>query len=278
MKLFSFFFALCFFPFSSLAAVNPEDTAKAIRSLEWHIGPKTEQVASKATLKTDSNLAFLDEVNSKKFLELTGNIPDSGNFILFSTKNNWWATFSFDPTGYVKDDEKIDPDALLQQLKDSDEAANEERKRLGIAPLRTEGWYVPPHYDAESKRLEWGLKLSSEGHTILNYTIRLLGRTGVMNTTLVSSPETLDEDVKTFKAALPGFEFNSGERYAEFKQGDRVAEFGLAALIAGGAAAVATKKGFWAAIVGFAVAAWKVVAVAVIGLLAWVRSIFKNRS
>lgn len=278
MRLPSLFLSIIFFPFVASAAVNPDDTANAIRSLDWHVGPQTEHIASKATLITDSTLAFLDEGNSKKFLELTGNIPESGNFIILSTEHNWWATFSFNPLGYVKDDEKIDPDTLLQQLKDSDAAANEERKRLGIPPLHTEGWYVPPHYDGESKHLEWGLKLRSEGQIVLNYTIRLLGRTGVMNATLVSSPETLDADVRTFKAVLPGFEFNSGERYAEFKQGDRVAEFGLAALIAGGAAAVATKKGFWAVIAGFFAAAWKFVAVAVVGFFAWLRSLFKSKS
>jgi uncharacterized membrane-anchored protein len=278
MRLLSLFFVFCFFPFVTSAAVNPDDAASAIRALDWHVGPQAENVASKAILKTDSTLAFLDEGNSKRFLELTGNIPESGNFVLLSTKHNWWATFSFNPLGYVKDDEKIDPDALLQQLKDSDAAANEERKKLGIPPLHTEGWYVPPHYDIESKRLEWGLKLSSEGQTVLNYTIRLLGRTGVMNATLVSSPETLDADVRTFKAALTGFEFNNGESYAEFKQGDRVAEFGLAALIAGGAAAVATKKGFWAVIAGFFAAAWKFITVAVVGLFAWLRSLFKSKA
>ena len=278
MRLLSLIFVFSFFPFVASATVNPDDAANAIRALDWHVGPQTENVASKATLNTDSTLAFLDEGNSKKFLELTGNIPESGNFVLLSTKHNWWATFSFSPLGYVKDDEKIDPDALLQQLKDSDAGANEERKRLGIPPLKTEGWYIPPHYDAESKRLEWGLKLSSEGQIVLNYTIRLLGRTGVMNATLVSSPETLDTDVRAFKAALPGFEFNSGERYTEFKQGDRVAEFGLAALIAGGAAAVATKKGLWAVMAGFFAAAWKFIVIAVMGLFAWLRSFFKSKS
>ena len=278
MRLLSLIFVFSFFPFVASATVNPDDAANAIRALDWHVGPQTENVASKATLNTDSTLAFLDEGNSKKFLELTGNIPESGNFVLLSTKHNWWATFSFSPLGYVKDDEKIDPDALLQQLKDSDAGANEERKRLGIPPLKTEGWYIPPHYDAESKRLEWGLKLSSEGQIVLNYTNRSLGRTGVMNATLVSSPETLDTDVRAFKAALPGFEFNSGERYTEFKQGDRVAEFGLAALIAGGAAAVATKKGLWAVMAGFFAAAWKFIVIAVMGLFAWLRSFFKSKS
>jgi uncharacterized membrane-anchored protein len=137
---------------------------------------------------------------------------------------------------------------------------------------------VLPHYDKATKRLEWGLKLRSEGKEMLNYTIRILGRTGVMNATLVSSPETLDTDVRTFKESLPGFDFNAGERYAEFKEGDRVAELGLAALIAGGAAAVATKKGFLTAILGFLAATWKFVAVAVVGLFSWLRSLFKKKS
>lgn len=278
MKLRVLFFALCVVPFVADATQNPDDADKAIRALDWHVGPRTENVAAKATLKTDPTLAFLDEQNSKQFLQLTGNIPEAGNFILYSKQDGWWATFSFSPLGYVKDDEKIDPDALLQQLKNSDGPANEERKRLGIMPLHTEGWYVPPHYDPASKRLEWGLKLRSEGHVVLNYTIRLLGRTGVMNATLVSSPETLDADVRSFKAALPGFEFNSGERYAEFRQGDRVAEYGLAALISGGAAAIAAKKGVWAALVGFLAAAWKAVAVAVAGLLTAIRTFFKRKS
>jgi uncharacterized membrane-anchored protein len=99
-----------------------------------------------------------------------------------------------------------------------------------------------------------------------------------MNAILISSPETLNNDVQNFKAALSGFEFNSGESYAEFKEGDRVAEYGLAALIAGGAAAVATKKGFFAAIAGFLMASWKIAALAFVGLLTWIRSLFKSKS
>lgn len=277
MKSFAIATLVCLASSFAYAAEDPDSTLSQIRALDWHVGPQSENIASKATLKTDDTLAFLDESNSSKFLELTGNLPDPGNFILLSIDHNWWATFSFSDLGYVKDNEDIDADSLLKDLKASDGPANEERKRRGIPPLYTEGWYTPPHYDVESRRLEWGLKLNSEGETILNYTIRLLGRTGVMNATLVSSPETLDADVRTFKAALPGFEFNGGERYADYKEGDRVAEFGLAALIAGGAAAIATKKGFWAAVAGFFAAAWKFIAVAVVGVFASIRSIFKGK-
>jgi len=273
-----FLTALLVAPLVALGAQEGQDTGAQIRALNWHVGPSSEAVAGKATLKTpDNDTLFIDEANTKKFLQLTGNIPEDGNFVVLNKKDSWWATFSFSPMGYVKDDEKIDADAILKTIRDSDAAGNEERKRLGLPPLYTEGWYILPHYDTQTKRLEWGIKLRSEGKINLNYTIRLLGRTGVMNATLVSSPESLDADVASFKATLAGFDFNQGERYSEFKQGDRVAEYGLAALIAGGAAAVATKKGLWAVIGGFLAAAWKLVIAGIIALGAGLRSLFSKR-
>ena len=124
--------------------------------------------------------------------------------------------------------------------------------------LSTEGWQVPPHYDISTKRLEWGLKLRDDnGKYIVNYTTRLLGRTGVMRVVLVSDPESLASDTIAFKGALEGFSYDAGERYAEFKSGDKIAQYGLSALVLGGAAALATKKGFWAALVGIVGAFWK---------------------
>ncbi len=225
-------------------------------TLDWHKGPGSENIAHKATLRTDASVSFLDEPNSKRFLELTGNIPEDGNYIIVSSAedSDWWATFDFDASGYVKDDEEIDADDLLETLKSGDEPSNEYRRSLGIGELHTVGWAVPPHYDPQTRRLEWGLRLRSDEGETVNYTVRLLGRTGVMNATLVVDPESLDRDISSFKAALAGFSFNNGETYAEYREGDRVAEYGLAALVVGGAAAVAAKTGFlakfWKLIVG----------------------------
>lgn len=276
MRIVSSLLLLCLFPLSALAADEP-DQGNPIAALQWQTGPSTDVIASKATLKIPADVAYIDEANSKKFLEMTGNLPELGNYIVLSKKDNWWATFSFDPIGYVKDDEKIDADDLLKTMKENDERSNEERRKLGLRELHTDGWYVPPHYDSATKRLEWGLKLHSDTGVALNYTIRLLGRTGVMDATLVSSPETLDADVKSFKEVLQGYDFNSGERYNEFRAGDHVAEIGLGALVLGGAAAVAAKKGFFTVILGFLAAAWKFIAVAFLGLMAKIRSLFSKK-
>lgn len=253
------FAALTLFAAAPALAQDAEEESP-FAQLDWHKGPGNEDIARKATIRTGESISFLDEANSRRFLELTGNIPEDGNYIIVSSSDeaDWWAAFSFDPVGYVKDDEKIDADELLSTLKDSDEPSNEYRRKLGLGELHTVGWVVPPHYDTQTRRLEWGLKVRSDGGESVNYTVRLLGRTGVMNATLVADPETLERDIPSFKASLAGFAFNSGETYAEYREGDRVAEYGLAALVVGGAAAIAAKTGFlakfWKLIVGGVVA------------------------
>jgi uncharacterized membrane-anchored protein len=224
---------------------DPAAVIQELRKLAWQRGPGEGKIAAKATIRIPDGYAFLDDGNTRRFLELMGNPPREGHYMIAPANLDWFAVFSFDPVGYVKDDEKIDADALLKSLKESDAPGNEERKRLGMAPIYTDGWHVPPHYDADTKRLEWGMRLRDDGGGIhINYTSRLLGRSGVMSAVLVSSPSTLSQDMGAFQSALGGFEFAAGDRYAEFRPGDRVAEYGLGALVLGGAAAAAAKAGW----------------------------------
>ena len=263
-------------PVGLVRAASEEDMLKQIQALGWQKGPAKSALGTRANIAIAAHTAILGEADSSKFLELTGNLPSPETNILSS--DTWWATFEFDPVGYVKDDEKIDADALLKQIKDGDGPGNEERRKRGLAELTTDGWHIPPHYDAASKHLEWALKLHASDNPapVINYTVRLLGRTGYERVTLVSSPEHLDDDVKTFKATLGGFDFNAGEKYSEFKQGDRVAEFGLAALVAGGAAAVIAKTGFWKVILATLAASWKLIMVGGIAVLATLGKVFKK--
>lgn len=248
-----------------------------ISELQWQRGPTTLQLGPQGKIQLPEKTGALSESESNKFLQLTGNLPSEGLHII--SGGNWWATFEFDESGYVKDDEKIDADALLKQMKDGDGPSNEARRKQGLPELYTDGWSVPPHYDATSKRLEWALKLhaSNDPSPVVNYTVRVLGRTGYERVVLVSSPETLDADVADFKKVLAGFDFNDGHKYSEFKQGDRIAEFGLAALVAGGAAAIATKTGFWKVLLAGLAAGWKFVLMAGVGIVAAIGKLFKRK-
>jgi uncharacterized membrane-anchored protein len=258
------------FLFASPAAQAQRDPTvimQELQKLAWQRGPSEGVIGPRAKIKIPQGYSFLDDKNTRRFLELMGNPPRDNHYMIAPANLDWFAVFSFEALGYVKDDEKIDAEALLETLKKSDDPGNEERKRLGMDPIYTDGWQVPPHYDAATKRLEWGMRLrDARGGMHVNYTSRLLGRTGVMSAVLVSSPQTLAEDIKAFNAALAGYEFVAGEKYAEFKSGDKIAEYGLGALVLGGAAAAAAKAGwlkflgkFWIVIVAALAAAWGLV-------------------
>jgi uncharacterized membrane-anchored protein len=269
--------ALLLSPVLAWSQGNPA-VLEEMKKLQWQVGPTQGRIGNRALIAVPQDHVFLDERNTRRFLELTGNPPRDGHYLFAPSSLNWFAVFSFDASGYVKDDEKIDADALLKTLKASDAPSNDERKRLGMEALYTEGWQVPPHYDLDSKRLEWGMRLrTASNHYVINYSSRLLGRSGVMSAVLVADPETLAADTAQFKSALKDFSYVPGEKYSEFKAGDRIAEYGLAALIVGGAAAVASKKGFWSLLAGFFAAFWKVLAGLGVAALAGLGSIFKRK-
>ena len=260
------------------ALAQDESPMKKIEALGWQTTATDGNIAGKATFKLDGGLRYLDASNTSQFLKLTGNLP-AANMFTVATKNlSWFAVMQFVDEGYVVDSEKIDADALLKTLKENNAASQEERKKAGLAPLYLEGWFIAPRYDTESKRLEWATLLrGSFGGKGVNFSTKILGRTGHMDVILVSDPQNLDKDVAEFKSALKGFEYVSGERYSEWKQGERVAAYGLGALILGGAAAVATKKGFWALLVGVITAGWKLIAGVAVAGLAGLGSIFKRK-
>lgn len=229
---------------ASAQTADQQQLGQQLRALGWQRGPSVAQIGTRASIQIPAGYVFLNDSDTSKFLRLLGNPPKPGHYAFAPETLDWFAVFSFSESGYVKDDEKIDGDALLKTLKDSDGPANEERRRLGMETITTEGWLVPPHYDLATKRLEWGTRLrSGGGEQVINYTSRMLGRTGVMAATLVSSPEKVGADMDVFRRDLNGFKFNPGQTYAEYRSGDKVAEYGLGALIVGGAAAAAAKTG-----------------------------------
>ena len=263
------------FSFSARAQGDTAVIMQELQKLAWQRGPGEGAIGAKAKISIPNGFSFLDERNTRRFLELMGNPPRDGHTMIAPANLDWFAVFSFDPVGYVKDDENIDAAALLDSLKKGDDPGNEERKRLGMSPIYTDGWHVPPHYDSGSKRLEWGMRLRDEkGGMHVNYTSRLLGRSGVMSAVLVSSPQTLNEDVKAFNGALAGYRFNAGEQYAEFKSGDKIAEYGLAALVVGGAAAAAAKAGLFKSLGKFL---WVIIGGGLMGGWALLKKLFGRK-
>jgi len=253
----------------------------ALDRLPWQAGPTTGQIGATATIKVPEGYKFMGPEGAREFNRLTENpSPDVDEYVLAKQDYSWIAFFSYSDVGYVKDDEKLDADDLLKSVSEGTEEGNEERRDNGWAPVHVTGWAFKPQYDNGLKSLEWAFRLKgedSDGESI-NYNTRLLGRSGVMEVLVLTSPEQLQAAIADFKTRLPGFTFNPGQTYAEFRSGDRMAEYGLAALVTGGAAAVAAKKGVFAAIGLFLLKMWKLILVGLAAAGAAMRKFFGKKS
>jgi uncharacterized membrane-anchored protein len=261
-------------------AASKEEAPDPVNALPWRIGPVEANIGDRATLSVPEGYAFLDAEATKKFNALMENPPSgTDEYTLAPLDLHWTAYFSFNPIGFVKDDESIDADAILQTVRDGTEASNAERRKNGWSELHVTGWSFKPQYDKQLKTLEWAILAENDAHAkIVNYNTRLLGRRGVMEVTVVALPEQLTASIGDFKKLMPGYDFAAGEKYAEFREGDHVAEIGLAALITGGAAAVAAKKGFFAALAVALLKAWKLVLIGLAAVGTWGRKLFRRRA
>jgi uncharacterized membrane-anchored protein len=266
---------------SGEATVSPEEKAyyKALESLHWVRGPAVVDVPGKSKLVVPEGYLFLDVADTSKYLELNQNIPSGEEVLVVPKDLQWSAYLSFSEEGYVKDDEKIDADQLLKAMQEGDKVQNEARKRRGWPALHVVGWAVPPAYNSSNKRLEWATVLEVQGRRNVNFSTKVLGRRGHTSVILASGVDELSAARPELEAVLAGYSFNSGERYAEWVPGDKVAEYGLAALVLGGAAAIATKKGLWAVLAGFLATGWKFLLAGGIAVAAGARKFLgkKNR-
>ena len=133
--------------------------------------------------------------------------------------------FEFNAVGYVKDDEKdeLDAKAILESIRTGTEHSNEERRKRGWATMDILGWHSAPQSNPVTNNLTWAIRGSSEGDEVVNYSVRLLGRKGVMDVDLVLDPTQVAGTLPEFDQLMTGFEFTSGNRYAQFVAGDKVA-------------------------------------------------------
>lgn len=263
---------------------DPNDGAaseyqQALKNLNWIKGPKTVNLFDKASINVPEGFVFLSPDDTQKFMTLNHNLTGDQEYLFAPDDLRWFGIFSFSADGYVKDDEKIDASKILESIQSNTEESNKQRREKGWAQMHVVGWKIPPYYDGESKHLEWAINAKDDNNSaVINFNTRILGRGGVTSAVLVADPENLDQAVREFKSSIKTYDYASGERYAEYKSGDKIAEYGLAALIGGGAAAVAVKTGLWKTILVALAAGWKVVAAAAAAAVAWAVKFFKRKN
>lgn len=223
------------------------------KQIPWEKGPCVGKLGGVAEVQVPKGMLFTSGEGVKTFYELTENIYDPshlGVVLVPGEKEGeepWFAIFSFDALGYVKDDEKstLDAKAILESIREGTRKANEERKKRGWPSMEVIGWQQQPFYDTATHNLTWSVVAHAENEqtNVLNHSVRLLGRSGVMKIDMVTSPGIAKEKLPQFNGLVGAFHYTEGNRYAEFKPGDKVAAIGLTALVAGGAGAALAKSG-----------------------------------
>jgi len=256
------------------------DARQKLGALHWVKGPQKVQLFGNSSLQVPADYVFLDQAETAKLQALQHNLSNGTEYFFAPKNNRWEVFFSYSDDGYVKDDEKIDEAALLKNIEENTVAGNKMRRERGWDEMQVVGWQTAPHYETQTNRLEWAIdgKNLRTNDVVVNFNTRILGRGGVMSAVLVSSPENLDDAIADFKSTLTGFEYLPGKRYAEYKPGDKIAKYGLAALITGGAAAIAVKTGLWKVILGGLVAGWKFIAAAAVAIFGGLARRFKRKT
>jgi uncharacterized membrane-anchored protein len=254
-------------------APKTREEAYARAGVKLVSGPATVPLGKAAELKLPEGYSFVGPDSLDKFFELTRNTRSGNEVGVLLSPSDWTMFFDYDEIGYVKDDDKdkLNADKLMSSMTENQDAANESRKSRGWDEMKLKGWATPPHYDEKTNNLKWAFNLTSSQDGFkevwVNGSIRLLGRGGVMNVTLVSDAPVFKQAEAEADQLLAGnFSYVSGQKYAEFKAGDKVAQYGLAALVLGGGVAAAAKLGWLASLGAFFGKAWKAVVAGVVAI------------
>jgi len=235
-----------------LALALPTRSEDAPPKIAWTPGPAQVNVGATAEMALPESMAFAGAADTRKILERMGNPTNGDEVGLVIPKaegQNWFIVYEYRKVGFVKDDDKdrIDADALLKSITEATEESNEERKKMGATALHVLRWAEAPRYDERTHNLTWAtLAHSDDGHDVVNYNVRVLGREGFMSVTLVDDAQSWAAAKPAVEQALGAFSYKKGRSYAEWVPGDKVAQYGLTALVAAGAGAAAAKLGFFA--------------------------------
>jgi len=277
-------------------AQEETDSAKSVRlyqSIRWQDAGSTGKLGDVGILKVPEGCRFTEAEGAHTFMILSENTPSGqevGALYCGTPEegnpeeiHHWFVTYEYEPSGYVKDDEKSSLDAakMLATLREGQAEGNKERRRQGWDELTLDGWIREPYYDEKTNNLTWAMRVISPNDTSVNHSVRLLGRRGVLKVDLVSAPATFEQALPAFNDLVASTRFVPGQRYSEWRDGDKIAEYGLTALVAGGAGAAAMKLGLfgklWKVIASVLVAAWKAIAVAAAAIAAKFKSWFGKK-
>lgn len=273
---------------ASAAPPSRELEAPAENRFAWKEGPTRIDLGHELDLDLPEPYVFLGMPDAGRLLEKLGNFHHEtlvGVVASRSDDSDWFVTIRYEDEGFIKDDEEIKSDEILEAIREGTEEGNKERVERGFKELHVEGWAEPPRYEKALHHLVWALNARSVDGVSVNFNTRVLGRRGFVAVNLVTNPEQLANNKPVAAALLAATSFRQGARYEDFNEKtDKVAEYGLIGLVMGGAglgAAKLVKVGllakFGKVILAALIAGKKAIILLVLGVGAFLKRIFSGK-
>jgi uncharacterized membrane-anchored protein len=158
-------------------------------AIRWQFGPRTLTLSGLGALPLPSGMISADRVETRRFLEATGNPPAGDEIAIAAPANlDWFLVFSFDEFKKLGlEHPKPSVAEIVATLKRSNSETNQARKKAGRETLDLLGWRQKPSYDAKTFRLEWSIDTQESGgrHDANRFWL-LLARNGVLTIELVT--------------------------------------------------------------------------------------------
>jgi uncharacterized membrane-anchored protein len=189
-------------------------------------------------------------------------------------------TYAWVNDGYVSIDDwkTINPEEILNSVKNSTAAGNDVRRSKGIPTMEVIGWKQKPTLDQANNAVTWAIEgQGSDGVKVINATALKLGRFGYERIVWYVDPALYQSN--DLAVAVKDFDFDQGARYGDYEPGkDHAAAYGVAGLVAGIIAGKTAKVGALAALALFGKKFAVAIGVGVVALLSRVKSLFRRKT
>jgi len=260
---------------------TPDARKAVLEGLHWQGEGNYKLTASKSSVSLPANYGIVLGADAVAFFEAVNGVaaPDNLEAIVVDPKGRSIVAFQSVRGGYVKFDDWSDVDAaaLLDGMKEGTEEDNKEREKHNVSPLTILGWRQTPTLDPGTKIVSWAINLRDGDTDTVNASVLIFSRYG--HEPLVWAGDAKDDPNVFLNRMRAVYDFDAGARYGDFQPNDKVAEYGIATLVAGLVGAkVAAKFGLLALALVFLKKAWIIVLVALSGVGAFIKRLFRKRS
>ena len=203
------------------------------QELEWVSGPSKTSLGAIADLQIPAGYRFLNPEGARSLLKQMNNpVPTGLIGILAPNSGEWLTVIEFNAIGYVNDvnKDRMNSKVILKAIQDRSALQNIGDVKAGGVATASVDWESQPVYDEKDHSLEWAIRADTQSGKVINHSLLLLGRRGVLDVTMIRAYQS-SSDLTPLKQLVKNISFKEGQAYADYQKGDKITGVSLASLV-----------------------------------------------